>query len=106
MGGENAIRPGQATSRCSWIRPNTASLLRRGGTACWRWCFGRDRGLLTQRPMRPVPVALGGVVAEDAFEVPTAEDHHPVEALAAPKAPWPRFRPRDRYAKVLFRVSG
>ena len=41
------------------------------------------RGLLTQGPVRPVPVVMGDVPGQDAFEAPTTEDQRSVEALTA-----------------------
>ena len=60
------------------------------------------RRVLMQRPVRPVHVAVVGVLAEDQPQVPFASDQHPVRALA-PGACDPAFgysiraRRLDRY---------
>jgi hypothetical protein len=67
-GAENVIRPGQATSRYSWITTEDdvapAQLRRLGITDRW-WSFHRERGQLTQPPMRPVLVVVGHVFGQD-----------------------------------------
>ena|ERR1019366_76029 len=45
-----------------------------------RW-FCVERGQLTQGPVWPVLVVVSHVLGQDSFEMPAAEDQHPVEAL-------------------------
>jgi hypothetical protein len=63
----------------------------------------RERGQLTQGPVRPVAVVVGHVLGQDVFEISTAEDEHPVEALTTNRPDEPLgecIDPRcsDRYA--------
>jgi len=59
-----------------------AQILRLGVTDWWRRVHG-ERGLLSQCPVRPMLVVVDQVLGQDPFEVPAAEDQHPVGALTS-----------------------
>src|SRR5664280_1020193 len=77
------VRP---LARISWISPKTASLRRTSASSGSSIVGGEsivNGALLTQGPVRPVAVVVSHVLLQDSFEVPAAENQHPVKALTA-----------------------